>query len=323
MVEALGLSLTEFVFYVINFLILVGLLTKFLYRPFLNMLETRKQSIQDALDNAELINRRADEKMENYDRQIVKLEEQGREIIKEAKERAEKQADEIIEEAHSKANSIIVAAERQVELEKQKALEEMKQQDMEIESEFLTMAARLVHMKTISLLPKHEELEELQDELVTQLLDYQQCKRMAQIVKDRLELGTFVRAQMKLKKDLTYRGHHDTGELLTAYQTAVGKGKRFLPPPMESFSAIVATPTVSVASGMIHVLRCLWKEHEVPYTKVFEQAESKSQMVATFLAVLELVKGKRVRVEDENGSSKLVLLDGGERNWKRKHKKVQ
>ena len=128
MVEALGLSLTEFVFYVINFLILVGLLTKFLYRPFLNMLETRKQSIQDALDNAELINRRADEKMENYDRQIVKLEEQGREIIKEAKERAEKQADEIIEEAHSKANSIIVAAERQVELEKQKALEEMKQQ---------------------------------------------------------------------------------------------------------------------------------------------------------------------------------------------------
>ncbi len=128
MVEALGLSLTEFVFYVINFLILVGLLTKFLYRPFLNMLETRKQSIQDARDNAELINRRADEKMENYDRQIVKLEEQGREIIKEAKERAEKQADEIIEEAHSKANSIIVAAERQVELEKQKALEEMKQQ---------------------------------------------------------------------------------------------------------------------------------------------------------------------------------------------------
>ena len=116
MVEALGLSLTEFVFYVINFLILVGLLTKFLYRPFLNMLETRKRSIQDALDNAELINRRADEKM------------QGREIIKEAKERAEKQADEIIEEAHSKANSIIVAAERQVELEKQKALEEMKQQ---------------------------------------------------------------------------------------------------------------------------------------------------------------------------------------------------
>ena len=85
----------------------------------------------------------------------------------------------------------------------------------------------MVHMKTISSLRKHEELEELQDELVTQLLDYQQCKRMAQMVKDRLELGTFVRERMKLKKDLTYRGHHDTEELLTAYQTAVGKGKAF------------------------------------------------------------------------------------------------
>lgn len=202
-------------------------------------------------------------------------------------------------------------------------VEEMKRQDMEVESEFLTMAARLVHMKTVSLLPKHEELEELQDELATQLLDYQHCKRTAQALKEHLEMGRFVREQIKLKKDLTYYGHHDVQELLTAYQNAVGKGKRFLPPPMESFSAIVATPTVSVASQMIHVLRCLWKNHEVSYTKVFEQAESKSQMVAVFLAVLELVKGKRIRVEDENGASKLVLLESGERDWKRKHKKVQ
>ncbi len=128
MVEALGLSLTEFVFYLINFLILVGLLTKFLYRPFLNMLETRKQSIQDALDNAEMVNRRADEKMENYDRQIVKLESKGRDIIKEAKERAEAQAAEILEEANAKADAIVVSAQRQVEREREKALEDMKQQ---------------------------------------------------------------------------------------------------------------------------------------------------------------------------------------------------
>ena len=128
MVEALGMSLTEFIFYLINFLILVGCLTKFLYKPFLNVLETRKQSIQDALDNAELTNRRADEKMENYNRQIAKLEEQGREIIKEAKVRADAQAAEIVEDANTRANEMIVAAEKQIELERQKALEDMKQQ---------------------------------------------------------------------------------------------------------------------------------------------------------------------------------------------------
>lgn len=128
MVEALGISLTEFVFYLINFLILVGVLTKFLYKPFLNMLDTRKQTIQDALDNAELVNKRADEKMEAYSRRIASVEDEGREIIKEAKLRADAQAAEIIEEANEKAAKMIAAAEKQIDLEKQKAVEDMKQQ---------------------------------------------------------------------------------------------------------------------------------------------------------------------------------------------------
>ncbi len=128
MAEALGINLTEFVFYLINFLILVGLLGKFLYRPFLNTLETRKQSIRDALDNAEMTNRRADQKMEDYNRKIARVEEEGREIIKEAKIRAESQAADIIEEAHEKADAMIHAAEKQIERERQKALDDMKQQ---------------------------------------------------------------------------------------------------------------------------------------------------------------------------------------------------
>ncbi len=127
MVEALGISLTEFVFYLINFLILVGVLTKFLYKPFLNVLDARKQTIQDALDNAEMVNRRADEKMENYTRRIANVEDEGREIIKEAKVRADAQAAEIIREANEKAEKMIKAAEQQIELEKKKAVDDMKQ----------------------------------------------------------------------------------------------------------------------------------------------------------------------------------------------------
>lgn len=126
--EALGTSLTEFIFYLINFLILVGVLSKFLYKPFLNTMEARRNSIQDALDNAELTNRRADEKMENYNRQIAKMEETGREIVKEAKVRAEAQAAEIIEQANEKASAMIASAEKQIDREREKALEEMKEQ---------------------------------------------------------------------------------------------------------------------------------------------------------------------------------------------------
>ena len=128
MIEALGISLTEFIFYLINFLILVGALGKFLYKPFLELMDNRKQSIQDALDNAEMTNRRADEKMQNYNKRIARVEEEGREIIREAKQKADMQAAAIIEEANSKATDIILKAEQSIEREKEKAMEEMRQE---------------------------------------------------------------------------------------------------------------------------------------------------------------------------------------------------
>ena len=128
MVEALGISLKEFIFYLINFLILMGVLTRFLYKPFLNMLAARKQSIKDALDNAELTNRRADEKMEQYSKRISKVEEESREIIRTAKSKADAQARDIIEDARKEAGDIIAKAEKTIEKEKEKAMEEMKQE---------------------------------------------------------------------------------------------------------------------------------------------------------------------------------------------------
>ena len=128
MVEALGISLKEFIFYLINFLILMGVLTRFLYKPFLNILAARKQSIKDALDNAELTNRRADEKMEQYSKRISKVEEESREIIRTAKIKADAQARDIIEDARKEAGDIIAKAEKTIEKEKEKAMEDMKQE---------------------------------------------------------------------------------------------------------------------------------------------------------------------------------------------------
>ena len=58
-------------------------------------------------------------------------------------------------------------------------LREMREMDMDVTSEFLEMAARLIHMKTVMLLPKHEESEELKKELTGQLLEYQLCREIA------------------------------------------------------------------------------------------------------------------------------------------------
>lgn len=128
MVEALGVSLTEFIFYLINFLILIAVLAKFLYKPFLNLMDTRRQSIKDALDNAELTNRRADEKLQNYNKRIARVEEESREIVRQAKAKADAQAKDIIDEANQKAEEMIAKAEQTIERERERAVEEMRQE---------------------------------------------------------------------------------------------------------------------------------------------------------------------------------------------------
>ena len=55
-------------------------------------------------------------------------------------------------------------------------IEQMKMADLEVTSDFLAMAAHLVYIKTVSLLPKHEEAETLKQELQGQLLEYQLCR---------------------------------------------------------------------------------------------------------------------------------------------------
>lgn len=128
MVEALGLDLKEIIFAIVNFIILVSVLAKFLYQPFLEMLENRKQTIQDSFDHAAETNRRADEKMDEYNKRISKVELEGREIIKNAKIKAEVQASDIINGAKVKAAEITLHAEKEAERQKAKALSEMKAQ---------------------------------------------------------------------------------------------------------------------------------------------------------------------------------------------------
>jgi segregation and condensation protein A len=199
----------------------------------------------------------------------------------------------------------------------------MKEQDMDVASEFLEMAARLVYIKTVSLLPKHDEAEELQRELTGQLLEYQECKRIARLMAEQFSFNSFIREPAEIEFDQTYQRQHTLAELLAAYQNAAGRGKRFIPPPPEAFSGIVSRRMVSVASRIIYVLRRLWRINEIEYEALFEEKREKSDLVAIFLAVLELVKGKRVRIEGDSRNVTIKLMNGGAKDWKSKSSREQ
>lgn len=110
----------------VTVVVLFLILKKFFFEKVRNFMTNREDSVKEAFDNAEIVNRRADEKMENYNRRIAKIESEGRDIIKSAKQRAEQRADEIISQARDTAGGMICSAEREIEREKTKALAEMR-----------------------------------------------------------------------------------------------------------------------------------------------------------------------------------------------------
>lgn len=189
------------------------------------------------------------------------------------------------------------------------AIRRMRQVDLDVASEFLDMAARLVQIKSSMLLPRHEEAEELKRELTGQLIEYQLCQEAARRLAARNVGGDiFTREPEEMEPDRTYRRQHPASELWEAYLAAAGRGKRRLPPPPQAFSGIVARKIVSVSSKIIFVLRRLYRRQTVSYDTLFESAASKSDLVATFLAVLELIKAKRIRVDGEGAGQQVRFL---------------
>lgn len=182
------------------------------------------------------------------------------------------------------------------------AISEMRQMDMEIASSFLEMASRLVYIKTLSLLPKRqEEQEQLTRELTGQLIEYSLCKEIAGVLGgDYVGDKLFTHPPQKVEADMTYKGIHRLEELMRAYLIAVGRGQRRLPPSEEVFRPIVRKHVVSVSSRIAYLLQRLYDRSEIPFEQLFVGIQDRSELVATFLAVLELIKDKRILVQDDD-----------------------
>ena len=191
----------------------------------------------------------------------------------------------------------------------------MQEQDLDVAGEFLAMASHLVQIKSAMLLPKYEEAEEMRKELSGQLIEYRKCKRMAAILAANISFDSYCREPARIKADMTYQRSHEPTYLVGAYLAAVGRGKAKIPPPKEAFSGIVARRIVSVSSKIYGVIRQLRDGRSRSYRSMFDTVTDKSELVATFLAILELIKGKRVRIEGDGEDCVLRLIRGDEREW--------
>ncbi len=198
-------------------------------------------------------------------------------------------------------------------------LDQMKRLDMEIASEFITMASHLMLIKTKMLLSAAEQAEaESELDLLRQgLIDRQRKEAMEQIrsaiaeLEPRNEIGRciFTKEPEPLRRDRTYRYQHEPLDLLKALDAISERNKRQLPPPTMNFKGIVGKEPYPIGRKTLEVMRRLVLRGVDRLKNLFKGNKSRSEIVATFLAVLDLCKTNSVTLEDDiNGDNPNVRL---------------
>mgnify|MGYP000662543304 CR=1 FL=1 len=196
-------------------------------------------------------------------------------------------------------------------------LDEMKRMDMEIASEFITMASHLMLIKTKMLLSAAEQAEaESELDLLRQSLVERKRKEAMEQIRQAvtvLEIGRclFTKEPEPLRREQGYRYQHDVIDLLRALDIIAERSQRQLPPPTANFRGIVGKEPYPIGRKTGEVLRQLLLRGVERLKNLFRGSRSRSEVVATILAILDLCKTNSVTLEDDPGGENpnVRLLD--------------
>ncbi len=173
--------------------------------------------------------------------------------------------------------------------------------NLELAGEFLVMAATLIHIKSKMLVPiepteaeNDEDMVDPREELVQRLLEFQKYKEAAGLLHQKRE----IRAATFIRPDTVIPKFADTGEemleaglfdLISAFKDLLERRKVLIQHEVESEGK-------TVEERIEEILRLLKEGASLEFTDLFEDQRTKMDMIVTFLAVLELIRLKRVKV---------------------------
>jgi len=117
-----------FVWSLITFLILLGLLYKFAFNPLMRMQKARQDSIHQAITEAEALRDEAQELLANYKQQLAEAREEATAIIERARKASESSKAEVLEEARAQAEATLAKAREQIERDTRQALQRIREE---------------------------------------------------------------------------------------------------------------------------------------------------------------------------------------------------
>jgi segregation and condensation protein A len=180
-------------------------------------------------------------------------------------------------------------------------LDLMRELNLDVAGEFMVMAATLIHIKSKMLVPVEpteaagdEEAVDPREELVRRLLEFQRYKEAAGVLHQQAQ----IRAAQWTRPDTVLPGFDEAGEemleaglydLVAAFKELLDRRKALLAHEIES-----AGPPVE--QRMDELLAMIREGASLEFLALFASLETKAEMITTFLALLELIRLKRVRV---------------------------
>lgn len=198
-------------------------------------------------------------------------------------------------------------------------LQTMRDMDLEVASEFVAMAAHLVYIKTKMLLSADEdETREEMEQLILSLeerskrIEYRTMQFVAEYLSSRAEIGRalFVKLPESIEPDQSYGHLHNTETLPQAIFGIRLRTKQKLPPPLSSFRGIVGKEPYPVASKYAEIIQRFVFTPITKFRQLILNCTSRSEIVATFLAVLELCKENQADVVEQESDFEIISKNG-------------
>lgn len=189
----------------------------------------------------------------------------------------------------------------------------MEEEDLDVLSDFLVMAATLLKIKAKMLLPVNEEEEEEGDpreELVRRLIEYKIYKYASLQLKEREMTAekSFFRSPDIPPQVLAYREEIDPVQMLSevtlqriseVFQFVMRKRQDKLDPIRSGFGEI-KQEEIKLEDKITEVYNYIIQYKEVNFYDLLNEQETKEAVIVTFLAVLELMKTGKIYVQQEN-----------------------
>ncbi len=196
-------------------------------------------------------------------------------------------------------------------------LEDMRKMDMDIAGEFITMASELMLIKSRMLLPKSplEEEEDPRERLAQALIEYKRAKEAAVILNE-----NYMKYAGRIAKPMDEApfqaipelADQDARLLEEAFARLMQRAKQLketMQPPEKTLENLLKKRVTPVPERIVGIMRYLYKNGRTSFDDLMLQSRTRSDIIASFAALLELLKARRVMIAKDDGDEIVLELN--------------